>query len=133
MIEYLKLYSETDYSRPLLNERETGLAVLGSCGEGDLEERLRIPFASLTNLLQDAPPERNIDDVPNLTRREHEILQRLERWRDKEIATALDLSEDGVRYHVKKIFKKLGVRSRFEATHRARSLGILPGSNGDMS
>ena len=132
LVEYLKLYSETDYSRPLVNERETGVAVLGSVDDGELEERLRIAVASLTGLLQDAPPERSMDDVPILTPREYEILQRVERWRDKEIGAALDLSEDGVRYHVKKIFKKLGVRSRFEATHRARSLGILPASNGDM-
>jgi len=132
LVEYLKLYSETDYSRPLVNERETGVAVLGSVDDGELDERLRIAVASLTGLLQDAPPERSMDDVPILTPREYEILQRVERWRDKEIGAALDLSEDGVRYHVKKIFKKLGVRSRFEATHRARSLGILPASNGDI-
>ncbi|MCY3620807.1 MAG: LuxR C-terminal-related transcriptional regulator [Gammaproteobacteria bacterium] len=82
--------------------------------------------------MQEAPPERSIGHVPDLTARENEILERLERWRDKEIGAALDLSEDGVRYHVKKLFKKLGVRSRFEATHRARSLGILPASNGDL-
>ena len=132
LVEYLQLYSETDYSRPLVAEREIGLAIIGSVDDWNLEERLRQPLASLMDLLQDVPPKRNIDHVPNLTAREDEILQRLERWRDKEIGAALDLSEDGVRYHVKKIFKKLGVRSRFEATHRARSLGILPTSNGDL-
>ena len=132
LVEYLELYSQTDYSRPLAKERETGLAVFGSVDEGELETRLRDPFASLTGLLQAEPAERSIGPVPALTERENEILQRLERWRDKEIGAALDLSEDGVRYHVKKIFRKLGVRSRFEATHRARSLGILPASNGDM-
>ena len=131
-VEYLELYSQTDYSRPLVKERDTGLAVLGSVDEGELQTRLRDPFASLTGLLQIEPAERSVGQVPTLTARENEILLRLERWRDKEIGAALDLSEDGVRYHVKKIFKKLGVRSRFEATHRARSLGILPASNGDM-
>lgn len=132
LVEYLELYAGTDYSRPLVKDRETGLAVLGTFDDGDLDKRLRDPAAALTEVLQDAPPERNTDQVPTLTARENEILQRLERWRDKEIGAALDLTEDGVRYHVKKIFKKLGVRSRFEATHRARSLGILPASNGDM-
>ena len=133
LVAYLELYAGTDYSRPLVKERETSLAVLGSVDDGALDTRLRNQIAVLTDLLQDAPPERDTDHIPTLTARESEILQRLERWRDKEIGAALDLSEDGVRYHVKKIFKKLGVCSRFEATHRARSLGILPASNGDMS
>ena len=132
LVAYLELYAGTDYSRPLVKERETSLAVLGSVDDGDLDTRLRNQIAVLTDLLQDAPPERDTDHIPTLTARESEILQRLERWRDKEIGAALDLSEDGVRYHVKKIFKKLGVCSRFEATHRARSLGILPASNGDL-
>ncbi|MCY3620806.1 MAG: hypothetical protein OXH68_03735 [Gammaproteobacteria bacterium] len=50
LVEYLQLYSETDYSRPLVKERETGLAVIGSVDDWDLEERLRKPLAYLTGL-----------------------------------------------------------------------------------
>ena len=130
LIDYIGLFADTDYARPLVQERETGLAVLNGLAAADLETRLHNVVASLQGVLEDEPGERNNEVVPKLTAREQEILQRLDRWRDKEIAAALDLSEDGVRYHVKKIFRKLGVRSRFEATRRACSLGILPESEG---
>lgn len=63
--------------------------------------------------------------VPQFTERESEILQRLGHSRDKEIAAALDLSEDGVRYHLRKIFAKLGVGNRADAVRRAQALGAL--------
>ena len=54
------------------------------------------------------------------------MLTRLEWQSDKEIAQALKLSYDGVRYRVRSIFSKLGARSRLDAVHRARARGILP-------
>ena len=132
LVEYLKIFAETDYARPMVQEQEVGLAVLEDFGKAPGEERLRNAAATLTAMLRDRPPDREAAVIPELTRREREILERLEHWRDKEIAAALDLSEDGVRYHVKKIFRKLGVRSRFEATRRARAEGILTGSNDDL-
>ena len=131
LVEYVRQFADTDYARPLLQEREVVLAILESLDKADLEDRFRNIVASLIGVLEGTPHERNDDVVPTLTVREREILQRLDRWRDKEIGAALDLSEDGVRYHVKKIFQKLGVRNRFEATHRARSLGIFPVPNGE--
>ena len=131
LVEYLRLFSETDYVRPMVQEREVGLVVLDDLGEAPDEERLRDAAAALAAVLQDRPPERSAAVAPELTGREREILERLEHWRDKEIAAALDLSQDGVRYHVKKIFRKLGVASRFEAVRRARAEGILTGSSDD--
>ena len=133
LIEYLELFADTDYPRSLLQEREIGLAVLNGLDRSEVDKRLHNLAASLIGMLENAPGERTVTTAPILTAREHDILQRLERWRDKEIGAALDLSDDGVRYHVKKIFQKLGVRSRFEATHRARSLGILPASGDEAS
>ena len=133
LVDYLDLFADTDYARPLVQERETGLAVLNGLENADIETRLHNIVASLRGTLEDQPRRRDTDAVPTFTARERDILQRLDRWRDKEIAAALHLSEDGVRYHVKKIFRKLGVRSRFEATRRARSLGILPDSEGSES
>ena len=129
LVDYLELFADTDYSRPLVQERETGLAVLDGV-EDAVETRLHNVVASLRGVLEDQPRQRDVDVVPTLTAREQDILQRLDRWRDKEIGIALDLSEDGVRYHIKKVFRKLGVRNRFEATRRARSLGILPEPGG---
>ncbi|MDE0447095.1 MAG: helix-turn-helix transcriptional regulator [Spirochaetaceae bacterium] len=61
-----------------------------------------------------------------LTQREIDVLERLERYRDKEIAWDLKLSYDGVRFRVRSIFAKLGARGRLDAVHRARARGILP-------
>ena len=63
---------------------------------------------------------------PTLSRRELDVLVRLERYRDKEIAWDLNLSYDGVRHRVRSIFAKLGARGRLDAVHRARAQGILP-------
>ena len=61
-----------------------------------------------------------------LSAREREVLQRLEGQRDKEIAAALGLSAYGVRYHIRKLFAKLGARNRAEAVRRAREMGLVP-------
>ena len=128
LIEYLRAYAETDYVRSLIQERVIALEVLNSL---DPEEAgVAGPAASVLRALLNVPPERESNGAPDFTPREYEILQHLEGRRDKEIASVLNLSEDGVRYHNKKIFHKLGVRSRSEATHRARTLGILPGPIG---
>ena len=130
LVDFIELFADTDYARPLVQERETGLSLLNGLQGAGVETRLHNVVTSLKGVLEDEPSQPNTDVVPTLTVREQEILLRLDRWRDKEIGAALDLSEDGVRYHVKKIFRKLGVRSRFEATRRARSLGVLPEPNG---
>ena len=130
LVDFIELYADTDYARPLVQERETGLSLLNGLEGAGVKARLHNVVTSLKGVLEDEPSQPNTDVVPTLTVREQEILLRLDRWRDKEIGAALDLSEDGVRYHVKKIFRKLGVRSRFEATRRARSLGVLPEPNG---
>ena len=129
LIDYLRLYAETDYVRSLIAEREVVLELLKRLEDGHLDGALADPAAEIARVLGKAPRQPVGDAgeaAPEFTPREYEILHRLEKWRDKEIANALHLSEDGVRYHNKKIFNKLGVRSRFEATHRARSMGILP-------
>ena len=63
---------------------------------------------------------------PELSEREREVLQRLEGEQDKQIATALGLSAYGVRYHIRKLFAKLGARNRAEAVRRAREMGLAP-------
>ena len=37
----------------------------------------------------------------------------------------MGLSEDGVRYHIKSIYRKLGTNRRFDAVRRARAAGML--------
>jgi predicted ATPase/DNA-binding CsgD family transcriptional regulator len=70
-------------------------------------------------------------DLPNplpeaLTHREHEILARLAGdLYGREIAEALMLSPNSVKWYIHQIYAKLGVSSRKEAIRRARELGLL--------
>jgi LuxR family maltose regulon positive regulatory protein len=58
-----------------------------------------------------------------LSARELEVLRLLESGgSDKRLARQLDLSEHGVRFHLKSIFKKLGVHDRLSAVAAARKL-----------
>ena len=71
---------------------------------------------------------RGMDDGRRLvlSEREREVLQRLEGQRDKQIAAELGLTVHGVRFHLRKLFTKLNVRTRVEAVRRARELGLIP-------
>jgi len=61
-----------------------------------------------------------------LTRKEREILQLLARsYSNKEIATALDVSDETVKWHLKNMFNKLEAGSRKHAVTRARTLGVI--------
>ena len=65
--------------------------------------------------------------VPEFSDREMDVLERLLGQQDKQIARAMDRTVPGVRYHMKKIFRKLGVGSRREAVECARRMGLLAG------
>ena len=53
------------------------------------------------------------------------MLNLMEGRTDREIAAALNLTRAGVRYHVGRILRKLGVRDRRAAVGRARDMGVL--------
>lgn len=62
-----------------------------------------------------------------LTGREREILQLLAQGlRHNEIAPRLFISVPTVRYHIKNIYRKLGVNNKLAAVDRARELRLLP-------
>ena len=128
VIDCLRAYAETGYARSLVAERDVLLDLLKSPEFDQVGGALAKRADSLARALDNEPRKRS-GEAAVFTPRELEILHRLEKSRDKEIANALGLSEDGVRYHNKKIFAKLRVRSRSEATRRARSMGILPATD----
>lgn len=61
-----------------------------------------------------------------LSAREREVLAALaEGGSDKIIGRLLDVSEHGVRFHLKSIYRKLDVHDRVSAIHRAKEAGII--------
>jgi DNA-binding CsgD family transcriptional regulator len=69
----------------------------------------------------DPPPVHGEDAASwNLGKRELEVLEYLASgWRNRAIASRLGISENTVKFHVSKIFRKLGVSSRAEAASLA--------------
>ena len=125
LLECLGLFAGTGYLRALLRERDQALEVSRNLDVEQVEPQLRQPLAVVLRVLEESAGHR-ADGAPIFTERELDVLQRLEHFSDKEIAAAFDLTEDGVRYHVKKIFRKLKVGNRIAAAVRAREAGILP-------
>ncbi len=80
-----------------------------------------------------APAELEADDGADLplsakllTPKEREILQLLARnLSNKEIATALEVSDETVKWHLKNMYNKLKAGSRKHAVTRARTLGVI--------
>jgi len=63
---------------------------------------------------------------PHLTPREVEVTELISRgMRNKEIAATLDISEETVQVHVKKILAKLGVHDRTQAATTAIKRGLV--------
>ena len=64
--------------------------------------------------------------LPLLSERERDVLVELARGSpNKVIARALQMTENTVKFHLKNIFLKLGVRHRAQATNTAREQGLI--------
>ena len=122
--EFLDLFGETPYARPLVREHELDAPMVESLIDAVPDSPNRITALSLLESMR-TPRE---DRTPALSEREQQVLERLEGQRDKQIAIVLGLTAHGVRYHMRKLFTKLGVCDRFEAVRRARDLGLIHGS-----
>lgn len=118
---YLRRFAPSRYARPLVRERETAVPLLRAYLDGDAPAQRKDDARALLDAAMAAMSPR----VPTLRPRQREILAQLA-WRtDREIADDLGISYDGVRYHIRRLFAKLNVRSRNDAVQRARVLGIL--------
>lgn len=120
---YLRLYAETPYAGPLVRERETCMPLVADF----LESGPDFPGKATARALLESMERTDEPPVPTLTDREREVLERIELQGDKQIAAALGLSVHGVRYHLRKLFDKLGARTRGEAVRRAREMGLSAG------
>jgi len=97
--------TEYDALQTIVEAIQTGSA--GAIGG----RRYRIVAEMLTRQLEGAPT-----TIPDLTAREVEILRQLSMGKtDRAISQNLGISEWTVRYHLKNIFRKLGVKRRSEA------------------
>ncbi len=121
--EYLRLFAETPYAGPLIRERADCENMLLAFLETSPDPARQEAAQSLLASMEAAGDTRR----PVLSAREREILQRLGNQQDRQIAAELGLTAYGVRYHIRKLFNKLGVRKRAEAVHRAREYGLIPG------
>ena len=122
LVDFLRLLRNSDFARPLARERATSRVLLGGLLHTKIEAEIRTMAESLLRHLNNPAG----TPVPRFTKRELEVLQRLGRGeRDKEIARHLELSVDGVRYHLKKVYRKTGASSRAEAVRWARSVGVI--------
>ena len=128
LVEYLRLFAVADYGWPLARERAVfSHALLDDIVAADREDVAVVEAAATLRAAMKAAAESATNPLHQpLSQRELDVLERLERYRDKEIAWDLKLSYDGVRYRVRSIFAKLGARGRLDAVHRARARGILP-------
>ena len=116
--------AQRDYIKPLVRERETSAQVmktlLGLDLQANIGEIANAVLEQLGTTVADAP------QAQHYTAREIEVLEGLGRGeRDKEIARRLGITEYGVRYHLKNIYRKLGATGRVDAVRRARSGGVI--------
>ena len=130
LADYLRLFADADYVRPLARAGAVALALLDDAAVAAGAAGSRLAAALRKALVGEAGADGQ-PSKPALTEREIEVLARLEHWRDQDIAQSLGLSYDGVRYHVRRIFAKLGARSRLDAVHQARARGFLPARAGE--
>ena len=130
LTDALQLHRRAAYARPLARERDAVLPLLDSLLSAGETGSLTAMAREMRNALTDR---RAADPaVPDLyTAREMQVLRRLASHTDKAIAGELGISYDAVRYYVRKLFARIGVHNRFEAAHRARAMGLLPGDPAD--
>lgn len=125
LLEFLDLVRLADYTRPLLRESEVSEKLLRRVLGTALPPRLRAVADTVLGFL-DEPDAQIVKQTPLYTARELEVMERVARGlQDKQIARHLGLTEHGVRYHLKKVFRKIGATSRMDAVQRARNLGII--------
>lgn len=120
--EYIRAARGVDYTRPLVRHSEISRAVLRQLLATDLDQELRTFAESLLELVGDSSA------VPTslFSTRELEVLAEAGRGlRNREIAVRLGITDEGVRYHLKNIYRKTGASKRADALLYARSVGAL--------
>ena len=80
------------------------------------------------------PSRRFAGRVPDLTRREEEILELVsEGCSNAQVARRLWVTEQTVKFHLSNIYRKLNVRNRTEASHRILTSGLAGEADGTVA
>ena len=88
------------------------------------EYRLEVSFLSECLSIHTTPDSEDKQQL--LSAREHDVLEELAHGKsNKEIARSLDMTDHTVKFHLKNIFRKLGVDNRIAAINAGRELGII--------
>ena len=119
---FLGLFAESPYAWPLMLERAACEPVVAAFIDRNPDSPYREHARSLLAAMHGRDDTRDLV----LSERERTVLMRLGSQRDKQIAATLGLTVDGVRYHMRKLFAKLGAGTRADAVRRARELGLIP-------
>ena len=126
LVRFLHLFAETDYAGSAVRERAVCQPVLEGVLAGNRWPELAEPAERLLGMLRDVG--KSARASLRFSARELEILEHLGVLEDKQIAAVLGLSVAGVRYHLARIFVKLGVNDRLSAVDCARRAGVLSAS-----
>ena len=119
LVMFLRLTRNVDYVRPLVRHRAVGLALLGQLLDTDLDHDTRQLAESMRVQLDGRHPAA----APVFPSRELEVLAGVRHGlRNKELAGRLGITDEGVRYHVRNIYLKTGVRARKDLVRYAQSL-----------
>lgn len=125
LAEALRLLGRTGYARPLYRERRAVVPPLERLIDSEppgpvLDDARRIHSALIAQ-----PATAQAPAPPLFSPKELDVLRRLATHTDKDIGRELSMSYENVRYYVRKLFSRFGVRNRFDAAHRARAMGLL--------
>ena len=119
---FLRAARGVNYTRPLVRHQAVSRAVVRRLIATDPDEELRAAAESMRATLGETVT----GDEQFFSRREVAVLAEAKRGlRSKEIGARLGISDEGVRYHLKNIYRKAGVGKRAEAIKYAQSLGVL--------
>ncbi|MCY3818445.1 MAG: LuxR C-terminal-related transcriptional regulator [Gammaproteobacteria bacterium] len=123
LTEFLELFAESPYyARSLAREREIDPELVRKF----LRLNVNSPYRQTARSFLATMGRVHDGSSLSLTERERQVLRRLEGHRDKEIAAAVGLSVNGVRYHLRKLFARFGASNRAEVVRRAREQGLIP-------
>ena len=121
LVEFLRLTRETDYLRPLVRHGDVSRNLLARLLAEDPDPEIREAAESALARLDGPPP----PSVAVFSPRELAVLAELHKGRrNREIADRLEIGEDGVRYHLKNIYRKTDTADRRDAVRRAKLMGV---------